>query len=321
MSEDQALETGLVVHFEGGFYTVAAPAGRLFCTLAKRLRRGERLATNPLAIGDRVRTRATVANQGVIEATEPRRNELVRAAPGRDEIKHVLVANLDHMVIVVSLCEPPLNLAQLDRFLVIAAQAGVTATIVANKTDLVEPDVVTDLFAPYVAAGYTLARTSALTGEGITSLRMALEGRLSALIGPSGAGKSSLINKVQPGLLLRSAEVIQRTGKGRHTTTVATLLPLGGGGYVADTPGLRGIEPYDLDLDLLPSYFPEFHPHIGLCRFSSCTHIHEPGCAVRAALATGAVASGRYASFTKLYEEACLASRKRGRKRRTAGVY
>ena len=304
MSEYDEPAQGLVVRSEGGFYTVQLPTDRILCTLVKRLRRGERTATNPLAVGDVVMARATGGGQGVIEEILPRRNELVRTAPGRDALKHVLVANLDQILVVSAQREPPPNLARVDRFLLIAEQAEIPAIVVVNKIDLDDPGAAAALYAPYRAAGYPVLLTSAATGEGIAAVCEALQSRVSAVIGPSGVGKSTLLNAVQPGLQLRAGELSERTGKGRHTTTVADLLALDAGGYVADTPGLRGIEPYDLDPEMLEQYFPELAPYLGQCRFSPCTHLHEPGCAVRAAVAAGAIAESRYASYVKLYEEA-----------------
>ena len=188
--------------------------------------------------------------------------------------------------------------------LLIAEQAEIPALVVASKLDLDDPAAAAALYAPYRAVGYPVLLTSVATGEGVPAVRDALKDRVSAVIGPSGVGKSSLLNAVQPGLQLRAGEVSERTGKGRHTTTVAELLALDEGGYVADTPGLRGIEPYDLDPEMLEQYFPEMRPYLGQCRFSPCTHLHEPGCAVRAAVAAGAIAESRYASYVKLYEEA-----------------
>lgn len=315
MSDRDKLQRGLVVRSEGGFYTVVTGDERLLCTLFKRLRRGERTATNPLVVGDEVMARATGGGQGAIEEILPRRNELVRTAPGRDALKHVLVANLDLLLIVAAMREPPLNLARLDRFLLIAAQAEIPATIVVNKIDLADRDEVTCQFEPYRRAGFRVVETSVIAGEGISALRAALASGINAVIGSSGVGKSSLLNAMQPGLRLRAGDVSARTGKGRHTTTVAELLPLDGGGYVADTPGLRGIEPYDLDPEMLEQYFPEMELYLGGCRFSPCTHLHEPGCAVRGAVEAGEIAPSRYESYVKLYEEARETARKRARGR------
>jgi ribosome biogenesis GTPase len=302
---------GLVVRAEGGFYTVQTTQARLLCTLVKRLRRGERLSTNPLAIGDHVLVRRTTDEQGTIEKVSPRRNELARAAPGRDALKHVLVANLDLLLVVSAVRDPAPNLARLDRFLVIAEQAQVPAMVIASKIDLGDAAQAGRLYQPYRAAGYTMLLTSAATGTGVDAVRAVLRDKVSALVGPSGVGKSTLLNTLQPGLRLRAAAVSERTGQGRHITTAAELIALAAGGYVADTPGLRGIEPYDLDPTLLDHYFPEMCPYLGRCRFSGCTHLHEPGCAVRAAVTSGAIAHSRYESYTKLYAEAGENARRR----------
>lgn len=302
---EHALRHGIVIRSEGGFYTVQTASEQLLCTLVKRLRRGERDSTNPLAVGDHVAVAAGGAGQGSIEEIQPRRNELARTAPGRDALKHVLVANLDLLLIVCALHTPEPNLAGLDRFLIIAEQSEIPTAIVVNKIDLGgHAAEATGIFAPYGAAGYAVYHTSARSGAGLGELRALLQGKVSAIIGSSGVGKSTLLNTVHPGLSLRAGDVNRRTGKGRHTTTVAELLPLDGDGYVADTPGLRGIEPYDLDPAELQLHFPEMRPYLNSCRFAQCTHLHEPGCAVRDAVAAGTIDEGRYASYSKLYEEA-----------------
>jgi ribosome biogenesis GTPase len=309
MTEHDELRRGLVVRFEGGFYTVAAAGESLLCTLVKRLRRGARSATNPLAVGDEVGFRTVgggegVVEQGLIEQIHERRNELARTAPGRDALKHVLVANLDLLLVVTALRSPPPNLARLDRFTVISEQADIPTAIVVTKVDEGTPAEARLLFAPYPVVGYPLLLTSATTGDGIAELRALLKDKISAVVGSSGVGKSTLLNAMQPGLQLRAGELGERTGKGRHTTTVAELIPLDEGGYVADTPGLRGIEPYELDPELLDEFFPEMRPLRDLCRFSPCSHLHEPGCAVRAAVEAGAIAQSRYDSYVKLHDEA-----------------
>jgi len=300
----EGLERGLVIRLEGGFYTVQHGALQTLCTLAKRLRRGQRTQTNPLAIGDDVGFRTLNEEQGIVEEIFPRRNELVRAAPGREAVRQVLAANLDLLLIVTALRLPPPSLARVDRFLVIAAQSGIPTAIVVTKTDLGAPGEAEAVYGLYRGAGYPLYPTSVSTGEGVAAVRDALAGRTSAVIGASGAGKSSLLNVVQPGLRLREGDLSESTGKGRHTTVVAELIPLVEGGFVADTPGLRGIEPHDLDPAILETYMPDFEPYLGHCRFSPCSHLHEPGCAVRAAVAAGAIAESRYDSYVKLYAEA-----------------
>ncbi len=304
MTDHDELQHGLVVRFEGGFYMVQSGGESLLCTLVKRLRRGVRSATNPLAVGDTVGFRDIGGAQGVIERIDERRNELVRTAPGRDALKHVLAANLDLLLVVTALRSPPPNLARIDRFLLIAEQAEIPPAIVVTKLDEGTVDEADALFAPYPTIGYPVLLTSATTGDGISALRALLKDKISAVVGSSGVGKSTLLNAVQPGLQLRAGELGERTGKGRHTTTVADLIPLTTGGYVADTPGLRGIEPFDLDPELLDEYFPEMRPLRDLCRFQPCSHIHEPGCAVRAAVESGAIARNRYDSYVKLYDEA-----------------
>jgi ribosome biogenesis GTPase len=284
--------------------------------LVKRLRRGERRCTNPLAIGDGVMVRRTTDEHGTVEKILPRCNELARAAPGRAALKHVLVANLDLLLVVSSVRDPAPNLARLDRFLVLAEQAQIPAMVIVSKIDLGDPAEAEHLYQPYRAAGYTLLLTSAATGAGVDAVRAVLRDRVSAMVGPSGVGKSTLLNTVQPGLRLRAAAVSARTGKGRHTTSVSELIALDAGGYVADTPGLRGIEPHDLAPELLDHFFPEMRPYVEGCRFSGCTHLHEPGCAVRAAVAASAIAAHRYDNYVKLYAEAAKHARVQGRARK-----
>jgi ribosome biogenesis GTPase len=213
------------------------------------------------------------------------------------------VATIDQVVVVFAAAHPEPRLRMLDRFLVLAESNELGAVVVVNKVDLVPGDEVRARFGPYEAAGYPVVYASARTGEGLEELHSLLCGRVSVLTGPSGVGKSSLLNEIEPGLALRTGAVSEAVGKGRHTTVTAELLPLGCGGYVADTPGLREVGLWGTPVEELDHYFPEFQPYLGQCRFGfGCSHTHEPGCAIRAAVESGEIPVERYESYRALRE-------------------
>jgi ribosome biogenesis GTPase len=302
LSEEPRLEA-LVVRSQSGFYTVQLEAHRLTCSLPGRFKQGRRLVKNPVVVGDHVVVRDLDGGEGVIEQILPRRNELARAAAGGTGLKHVLAANLDLVLLAMSLHEPPLNIARLDRYLLAAEQSEIPPLIVITKLDLGTLEEADPLVQLYTRIGYPMILTSSKSGLGIEQLRQHLRGRISAIVGPSGIGKSSILNAIQPGLGLKFAAISSATGKGMHTTTVAELLPLDGGGYLADTPGLRELAPWDLSAEELPLLFPEMRPYLDGCRFARCTHLHEPGCAVRQAVEVGAIDPGRYRSYVKIRTE------------------
>jgi ribosome biogenesis GTPase len=274
------------------------------CRAPKRLLLGERTATTAVVIGDHVRIREQRHGHGIIEEILPRENELIRGAAGNSRFLDVIAANLDQLIAVHSLRDPELKTARLDRLLLIAEAAEIPALVVLNKLDLaVGHTLEGDAARIYRRTGYTVILTSATTGQGIETLRAALKDQVSALIGPSGVGKSTLLNTIQPGLRLRTGEVSEATGKGRHTTTTAELLPLDGGGWVADTPGLRELGLRDVEAEDLAWLFPEFRPYMTECRFTNCSHREEEGCAVRAAVEAGIIAAERYRSYRRVYED------------------
>lgn len=303
---DQGHLIGLVRSAVGGVYEVevhqeGASAGDVVqASLRGRLKQEQRTG-DAVVVGDGVDVRAHDDGGHTIERVHDRRTELARRAPGggRHRAK-VMVANVDQLVAVFALAHPAPRLRMLDRFLVLAESSGMDAVIVANKTDRAGPEE-RAVFEIYERIGYPVLYASAAEGMGTDQLRERLRDRISVLAGPSGVGKSSLLNAIQPGLSLRTAEVSERVRKGRHTTVSAQLIPLECGGYVADTPGLRElglwqVEPEDLDL-----YFPELAPHLEGCRFGrSCSHSHEPGCAVLEAVAAGEVSEARLASYRAL---------------------
>jgi ribosome biogenesis GTPase len=188
----------------------------------------------------------------------------------------------------------------LDRFLVIAEKQEIPAVIAANKIDLVGQIEAERLFGHYQSLGYRLIYTSARNGLGVAELRDCLSDKISVFVGPSGVGKTSLLNAIQPGLGLTVRQVSAATAKGRHTTVVRQMFPLEGGGYIADTPGLKALALWDIQPEELDGYFPELRGLVSQCQFSNCTHIQEPGCAVRLAVAHGEVALPRYASYLRI---------------------
>jgi len=291
---------GLIIRSQSGFFIVATEKGRVTCQLRGRLKQGPR-SGDIAAIGDRVQITRQPDGTGTIEAIEPRARALVRLDPRPQGIyQQVLLANPDQAVFVFACAQPRPHLRMLDRFLVIAEKQGIPAIIVANKVDLVGQEQAERLFGFYPPIGYPVIYTCAKTGQGVAELRERLTGKVSALAGPSGVGKSSLLNAIQPGLGLAVREVSAAINKGRHTTTVRELFPLEGGGYVADTPGLRSLALWDTAPEELDGYFPEIAPLVAHCQFSDCTHRSEPGCAVRAAVEAGKVRPERYESYLRL---------------------
>jgi ribosome biogenesis GTPase len=297
------MRSGTVRRGLGGVYEVETPEGVVEAVLRGRLKREERTGEK-VVVGDRVDVEEDRAGEETVWAivrVHERTTVLARKAPGKAPRPKAIVANVDQVLIVFAAAHPDPHLRMLDRFLVIAASSDIAPVVVVNKTDLSGMEAARAAFAPYERAGYPVHYTAAKQGVGVDALREALCGRLSALAGPSGVGKSSLLNAVQPGLGLRVSEVSQAVNKGRHTTVTAQLIPLECGGWVADTPGLREVGLWEIEPDQLQFYFPEFEPLLGNCRYPTCTHTHEPGCAVRAAAGAGEIDPGRYDSYQRMF--------------------
>jgi ribosome biogenesis GTPase len=298
---------GTVVKAQSGFFWVRTDDATLRCTLRGRLKKS-RVESDIATLGDTVRISPTIPGEGVVEEVLPRRSKLARRAAGSKGVwkEDVLVANLDQVVAVFAVANPEPHLRMLDRYLINAELNNLDVLIVANKCDLRPSEESQALFAPYTRIGYGVVFTSVKRDLGIGELRERLTGKLSALSGPSGVGKSSLLNTVQPGLALRTGATSSagsNVGRGRHTTVAGELVPLQGGGFVADTPGIRElglwqVPPADLDWG-----FREFRPFIDQCYFQPCSHLHEPDCAVRDAVEQGLIDEARYASYVRLREE------------------
>lgn len=274
--------------------------GTLTCRLRGKLKKG-RLRGDVAAVGDRVLVTPIDEQTGVIDQVEPRLRVFSRKDPNPSGVyEQVLIANPDQVAIVFACAMPAPRLPMLDRFLVIAERQSVPALIIANKVDLIGLEAAQEIFGHYPPLGYKVLYTSASTGMNIDELQHRLVGILTLFTGPSGVGKSSLLNAIQPGLGLHAREVSQATTKGRHTTVVRELFPLEGGGYVADTPGLKALALFDIEAEELDAYFPEIRALVPECAFNDCTHDHEPGCAVRRAVAEGLIHPERYESYLKI---------------------
>lgn len=301
------LAEGLVVRSTGSWHDVRTDEGETVPARVRgRLRLEERAVTNPVAVGDRVAMRIEADGTGLITELLPRRNKLSRRAAGRRAGReHVIVANVDSAWCVQAVNLPAFNPGFVDRFLVMAEAYGIPAGLVMNKADLIRtPEHAEDMAywqGLYEGLGYPVLLTSAEDGTGLEEFRAHLAGKLSVVAGPSGVGKSSLLNAIEPGLGLRVGEVSEKTRKGRHTTRVAELLPVAGG-FVVDTPGIREFGIWEMAPEELSGYFVEMREVLGECRFQPCTHEHEPGCAVQAAVEHDEIAPERYLSYLNILE-------------------
>jgi ribosome biogenesis GTPase len=293
------LISGLVLRARASFYDVETEQGVLQAQVRGRLKQ-EQIGGDFVTIGDRVRLQPMQDGPAMIEVVEERSRALSRRTPGR-EAKQVLLANPDQAVFVFACADPDPNFRMLDRLLVMAESERIPAMICANKLDLVKPKSAREEFGEYDRIGYPVFYTSAIKGRGVRKLRRELKDRISIFAGPSGTGKSTLLNAVQPGLGLRTEEVSE-VGLGAHTTVLRELLPLEGGGYVADTPGLRAFALWDIEAEELDGYFREIAPLVEHCDFNDCTHTHEPGCAVTHAVREGRVSPERYDSYLRMRE-------------------
>lgn len=283
-------------------------SGEWSCTMRGRLRQGRRELVRAAVIGDRVRFRINDAEklEGVVEEILPRRNFISRPQPSggsRRVLEQLVVANLDRLWVTVSLAEPPLNLRFVDRILAAARFQEVPAGVILNKCDLAAAPDPEPVAAVYRALELPVRVCSAASGAGIDGLREDLHGVISAFVGLSGVGKSSLLAALQPGLELRVQSVGEKHGHGRHTTTSSRLYRLDGGGYLADTPGMREFGLWGMYQKQLVLGFAEIDAAADHCRFRDCLHGKEPGCAVREAVEAGEIAASRYESYRALLEE------------------
>ena len=296
------MTTGQVIEATGGIYTVRTGDGTLEATLRGRLKRSGD-SRDKVVIGDRVGLVEAWGGCRVIESVRPRRTYLARRTAG-GRVAKVVAANLDRLLVVASVADPPPTPGVVDRMLVMGEAGGMDACVVLNKVDLAPGrEVAGELADLYRFAGYPVVTTSAVTGEGMEAFREVIRAGSSALAGPSGVGKSTLLNAVDPGLELRTREVGRRSRAGRHTTVSSRLIFLKGGGVVADTPGFSEVGLGDVSRAELGRCFADFRPFLGGCHFNDCAHAHEPGCAVVAAVRVGKIGESRYDSYRTILDE------------------
>lgn len=294
---------GRVVRIHGLLSIVIGDDGHTYSCHTRRLLKTLSIdSRNIVTVGDRVwfRPGGSAGEEGLIEKVESRRGTIVR---GYRRHKHILVANVDKVLIVSALEAPGLKLPLIDRYLISSEIGGVRPIIVLNKADLVDASLYQWVIGMYTQLGYETVLASAVDGRGIDRLRQVVSTGTTAFSGQSGVGKSSLLNAIQPGLNLRVREVSDWTFKGKHTTTTSELIQLDSGNYVVDTPGLRQFELWGVVPSELSGHFPEFRPYLPLCRFPDCSHTHESACAVKDAVFWGQIHPGRYENYLKLYSQ------------------
>lgn len=298
--EDRSTQMGRVLSVHGLQASILGTDGNTYqCGVRRVLKSLSTEQRNVVATGDLVRVRIASGREGLIERVEPRYGVLRRTSKGR---QHVMVTNVDQVLIVASVAQPNLKPNLIDRFLVTAEHEGIHSIVCFNKIDLIDPAEIMPLASGYAQMGYDIVFASAAKGIGIDFLRKKMRGKASVVAGQSGVGKSSLLNAIEPGFSLATKTVSGQNEKGRHTTTSAQLLPLSFGGFVVDTPGIRQFQLWDVVPEEVAGFMRDIRPWVNACRFPNCSHRHEVDCGVKAAVADGFLDTRRYESYIGLYE-------------------
>lgn len=299
---------GLVIKSTGSWYLVKTPDNKLInCRIKGKFRLKGIKTTNPVAVGDHVEL-DYFADQdvGVIRKIFPRENHIIRKSTKLSKVSHIIAANIDLALLVVTIKEPRISTGFIDRFLVTAEAYHIPAALVFNKTDIYQVQDMAKLDTLskiYEQAGYKTFHVSALTGQNIDSLIGEITNKVCLFSGVSGVGKSALVNAIEPGLTLKTGNISDYHKKGKHTTTFPEMHPLSFGGYIIDTPGIREFGLVEFRKEEIAERFPEFRRYQHDCHFNNCTHIHEPGCAVKQAIEEGKVALSRYESYLRIYND------------------
>ena len=299
---------GLVIKNTGSWYVVHTDNGEdVNCKIKGNFRLKGIRTTNPVAVGDRVTISVNPDGNAFITAIQPRKNYIIRRASNLSKESHIIAANLDCAFLVVTLAHPVTSTTFIDRFLATAEAYRVPAVLLINKVDLLTDDEDKEyceaVASLYRTIGYDVLEISALTGEGMTELRERLKDKISLFSGNSGVGKSTIINALLPDLELRTGSISDMHDTGMHTTTFSEMFPLPEGGWIIDTPGIKGFGTIDFDKHEIAHFFPEIFKISADCKYGNCTHTHEPGCAVLKALDDHYISQSRYASYLSILDD------------------
>ena len=299
---------GLVIRNTGSWYTVRADGGECWeCKVKGNFRLKGIRSTNPVAIGDWVTLLPEPDGTALITSIDDRRNYVIRKATNLSKQSHIIAANVDQCLLIVTIAEPETTTTFVDRFLASAEAYRIPVTLVINKSDLLYTEerrlLLQQWLDIYQHIGYDCITTSALTGDGMAQLRQTLDNKVTLLSGHSGVGKSSLINRLFPDLHLKTAEISDAYHMGKHTTTFSEMFPVGDNSYIIDTPGIKGFGTFDFERSEVGHYFKDIFRVSADCRFGNCTHTHEPGCAVVRAVEEGVIATSRYESYLNMLDD------------------
>jgi ribosome biogenesis GTPase len=298
---------GLVIKNTGSWYQVKTDDGQLIdCKIKGNFRLRGIKSTNPVTVGDRVQITLNQEGTAFINEIEERKNYIVRRSSNLSKQSHILAANLDQCLLVVTVNYPETSTIFIDRFLATAEAYRVPVKIIFNKVDAYDEDDTRYLYSLirlYTYIGYPCFKISAREGIGVDEIRRELAGKVTLFSGHSGVGKSTLINALLPDIEVKTAAISTYHNKGMHTTTFSEMFPLDGGGYIIDTPGIKGFGTFDMETEEIGHYFPEIFREAANCKYGNCTHRNEPGCAVREAVERHTISESRYTSYLNMLED------------------